>query len=473
MLGIMRKKVLKVNLLDVSPHNKAILEFFFAGAGSKLFRVSNKEDADAFIVDFDHPNARQHWEDINATLNKPTMVLAFYETDASNTVWLSKPLTTKALSDAAKKIRILLKNPEPYQTQATAQPSPAQRSITPSPLDKSTPAIPPKRIFTKRPPVGSNAAQLKHQLASNTATRTPQQTRPIIKTSPTVATPIASVPAKKLVATDVSAENNVSLADTQTSQKSALSEEDERQAKIKAEAKQKRWKKLCGELENIKNPNAWKNEVVFYTPENYLITSLQDALRLATQSQQMVQIKYQSATLYFMPETTQAYSNIATTSEEFESLCKSPVKKTDVVIHIMSIKEVELARSTLSVKPENVFDLENFMWTAMLLTSSGKLHRNIDIRRRVMLKQWPNLSRIETFPHVVRIAALWKSDAFNMLEVAHNLQIPQRYVFSFYNAACILGLMEHEPEKLKEKMQPKSPNKNRGLFSRLLKRLIG
>jgi hypothetical protein len=200
---------------------------------------------------------------------------------------------------------------------------------------------------------------------------------------------------------------------------------------------------------------------------------LQDALRLATQSQQMVQIKYQSATLYFMPETTQAYSNIATTSEEFESLCKSPVKKTDVVIHIMSIKEVELARSTLSVKPENVFDLENFMWTAMLLTSSGKLHRNIDIRRRVMLKQWPNLSRIETFPHVVRIAALWKSDAFNMLEVAHNLQIPQRYVFSFYNAACILGLMEHEPEKLKEKMQPKSPNKNRGLFSRLLKRLIG
>jgi hypothetical protein len=121
----------------------------------------------------------------------------------------------------------------------------------------------------------------------------------------------------------------------------------------------------------------------------------------------------------------------------------------------------------------SIFDLENFMWTAMLLTSSGKLHRNVDIRRRVMLKQWPNLSRVETFPHVFRIAALWKTDGFNMLEIAHNLQIPQRYVFSFYNACCILGLIEHDPAKLKGKMQPTSPNKNRGLFSRLLKRLIG
>ena len=473
MLGIMRKKVLKVNLLDVSPHNKAILEFFFAGAGSKLFKVSNQEEADAFIVDFDHPNARQQWEEINATLNKPTMVLAFYETDASNTVWLSKPLTTKALSDAAKQIRVLLKNPQAYKPAAPKPnpvPTPSQTFKSATPFTTTPEPAATKRVFAKRSPVGSNATKLKQQLDTHIAKRTPMQARPNINTS----SENAAAQAKPLIATEVSVEKTITTEHTSDADTASPAlKATKAPATINTDAKQKRWKKLCGELENIKNPNAWKNEVVFYTPENYLITSLQDALRLATQSRQMVKIDYQSSTFYFMPEVTQAYSSVAISSEEFESLCKSPVKKTDVVIHIMSIKEVELARSTLSVKPDNVFDLENFMWTAMLLTSSGKLHRNIDIRRRVMLKQWPNLSRIETFPHVVRIAALWKSDAFNMLEVAHNLQIPQRYVFSFYNAACILGLMEHEPEKLKEKMQPKSPNKNRGLFSRLLKRLIG
>ena len=108
MLGITRKKVLKVSLLDISPHNRAILEFFFAGAGSRLFKTTAQSEADAFIVDFDHPNAQKNWEKINENLNKPTLALAFYETNAKNTIWLGKPLTTQALSDAADKIQTLL-----------------------------------------------------------------------------------------------------------------------------------------------------------------------------------------------------------------------------------------------------------------------------------------------------------------------------------------------------------------------------
>jgi hypothetical protein len=144
----------------------------------------------------------------------------------------------------------------------------------------------------------------------------------------------------------------------------------------------------------------------------------------------------------------------------------------------MDTKEVEQAQEKLSKEPDNVYDLENFIWTSMLLTSAGRLHRNIDLPKRVMLKHWPNLTRLEPFPHVVRISALWANDPLNMLEGAHNLDIPQRYVFSFYNAACSLGLMESDAGKLKAKTQEKSQqapnaNDNRRLFSRLLKRLIG
>jgi hypothetical protein len=191
----------------------------------------------------------------------------------------------------------------------------------------------------------------------------------------------------------------------------------------------------------------------------------------------MVQIKHHDALFYFAPESSQTYSNIDINTEKFEMLCDTPIKKTDVTIHIMDTKEVEYARRVMDEKSENVYDLESFMWSMMLLTSSGRLHRNVDLPKRVMLKCWPNLTRVESFPHVVRISALWSNDALNMLEVAHNLEIPQRYVFAFYNAAHVLGLIEHDSGKFKTStqtaVQSQTSSKNRGLFSRLLKRLMG
>ncbi len=424
---------LKISLLDISPHNKAILEFFFAGAGSRLFKVVAKTDADAYIVDFDHPNAKQNWEKINKDNHKPTLALAFYEVKLENTIWLPKPLSTQALTQAAEKIQQLLKN-----NSTVTNFKKAKKTISQIPPDNEV--VTPFDI-TKKPTV---------------------QTKPIN-------TPFKS---KKLVA---------SLAETK------LKENKKTEASIKTKVKiskpvvslkekQKRWDKLCGIAEDIKNPQTWKSEVTLYTPENYLISSLQDALRLAIQSQQMVQIKYQSTIIYFIPKTLQTYCNVSMLSDDFVELCKTPIKKTDVVIGIMNEKTVEQANNLLLEKSESLYDLEGFIWTAMLLTSSGKLHRNVDIKKRIMLRHWPNLTRIETFPHVVRISALWSNDAFNMLEIAHNLNIPQRYVFAFYNAACALGLMEHSPDKLKTYMQhseKKETSKNRSLFSRLLNRLLG
>ena len=53
---------LKVALLAISPHNRAILEFFFSGAGRNLFKVVTEAEADAFILDHDHPDAKEDWQ---------------------------------------------------------------------------------------------------------------------------------------------------------------------------------------------------------------------------------------------------------------------------------------------------------------------------------------------------------------------------------------------------------------------------
>ena len=439
MLGTTRKQVLKVSLLDISPHNKSILEFFFARAGSRLFKTSSESDADIFIVDFDHPNAEKNWEKTNENFNKPTLALAFYETKAKNTIWLAKPLTIQTLTDAASKARSILKQkPTSPVAQEVKTPPPPKSSSNRSLLD----------ALNRKPPV--------KKAPSTAFSQIPERSKLVAAPSNT-ATKAKPIEAEKAITP-----KKVQSPPTDTT------------PRISLEDKKKRWHKLCGDAEDIKNTNNWKNEALLYTPENYLISSIQDTLRLATQSRQTVKMQYQNVIFHFMPKQNQAYSNIAIDSESFETLCKTPIKKNDVVIHIMSSKEVELAQNIISASPKSVYDLEGLIWTAMLLTSSGKLHKNIDLKRRIMLKHWPNFTKIETFPHVIRISALWSDDAFNMLEIAHNLKIPQRYVFSFYNAACILGLMEHDLGKLKAKTQQEKPqNKNRGLFSRLLKRLTG
>lgn len=457
MPGFTGHKALNVSLLDISPQNRAVLEFFFAGAGRRSFKITNNADADAFIVDFDLPNAKQSWEKINASLNKPTIALAFYEPDA-DVVWLSKPLTTQALNDAAAKIQTRLhetpakKDSQPLNTQTNQ----GQKRDKAPQADKAP----------KLPPIDAapNALQLKRKLAQATPSNSKKlfatKIKPDLSNKP-LPPPTVVTPADKSVK-KVETEKPASQPKPATSKPA-----------VSLAQKQKRWEKLCGDAEDIQKPATWKNEVTLYTPENYLISSLQDALRLAVQSQQMVQMQYQTVTFYLIPKKAQAYCSIAIDSDAFEVICQSPVKKADVIVRLMSPNEVEQVQTVLSSSPDKLHDMEGLLWTAMLLTSSGKLHRNVDLTKRIMLRHWPNFTRIETFPYVIRISALWSNEAFNMLEVAHNLQIPQRYVFAYYNAACVLGLMEHSPEKLKTRSQTKTPTKSRGLFSRLLKRLTG
>ena len=62
MLKGSRSGPLKVCLLTISPHNRAILEFFFAGAGRSLFKAVPAAEAEAFILDNDYPGAKEDWE---------------------------------------------------------------------------------------------------------------------------------------------------------------------------------------------------------------------------------------------------------------------------------------------------------------------------------------------------------------------------------------------------------------------------
>lgn len=438
MPDLKQQGILNVSLLDMSAHNQAILEFFFNGAGKKTFKLASENQADVFITDFDQPNAKANWEQNYASLGRPAIVLAYKEVYAENAIWLSKPLSSLSMMKASESVKKVLagaplpKPPKPIETEASTETS----SIPPS----SRPAL-------------SNP--LKHKfVAPKTAAKQ--------AVAHTFKAPNLAVETK--LVTETKTANDAEPSDNNSKD----------EPPVDTAAQKARWKLLCGDYADIQNLKNWQQECVNYVPENYFISSLRDALRLATQSKQMVELKTHDQQMFIMPDVSQIYFTLPLSGKGYVEFCSSPMRKNHVHIHILNTSEAELAKHKANQNKELVSDLEAFVWTSQLLTAQGRLARGVDINRPALLKYWPNMTRVEAIPHMMNIAAVWSDTPNSMVELAKRLDIPQRYVFSFYNAAVTLGLMEQDNNKLKAKARNQdSKPKNRGLFSRLLKRLIG
>ena len=84
------------------------MSFILVLSVKSLYKVVSQAEASAFISDYDYPGAVEHWEEISKTTNKPGIILSISEKDVASTVWLAKPLSAKAMTDAATTIRNMI-----------------------------------------------------------------------------------------------------------------------------------------------------------------------------------------------------------------------------------------------------------------------------------------------------------------------------------------------------------------------------
>ena len=458
MLKHSKTSPLKVSLLTISPHNRAILEFFFAGAGRNLFRVVSEAEADAFIVDHDFPGAKEDWER-HVSGDKPGIILSVHAIDLKNTVWIPKPLTSKALTEAAERVDELLAKLVPEKGTTTPLRSAAE---TIGATDK-TAESPRENVFRDLPqPFGFSSSAAR----SHTAARHPRTFLMDVQEEEPAPEPVVEAPKK--VETSFSgvfdpAETDISMEEIARPT----------QPTVSLEELENRWKQLCGDAEDIQNVAAWRPEAMMFTPENYLLTSVLEGLKTARDNRQTVQIKLPSFDyILIRPEVSFIYSTIDTRSDKFASLCNNPLQMGEIALHIPKDAELTQLEKQSDSDADATIDLEAFIWLCSLLTAKGRLARGVDINQQVALKHWPNLTRFEQFPHIMRIAALWNQRPGTLFDIAKALNVPQRYVFSFYTAANTLNLFELDQTKLKSREKEK-PKESRGLFSRLLKRLLG
>lgn len=103
----MLENKIKIAMLELSDQNRAVLEFYFSSVGQKLYSAVSEDKADAFIIDYDYPGAIETVAEKLKT-NKPIVILSVKEQAQASTIWLEKPLTADALSNAATQLNEMI-----------------------------------------------------------------------------------------------------------------------------------------------------------------------------------------------------------------------------------------------------------------------------------------------------------------------------------------------------------------------------
>jgi len=231
---------------------------------------------------------------------------------------------------------------------------------------------------------------------------------------------------------------------------------------------EERWTQTCGESDPI------ESKQIPYMPENHMLSTLQKVIAKSKSTQKVMRLKFNGTIIVVMPELQMIYCDLSIYDSSYAGICYEPINQEDIKVHYLDTSEIRLYKKKISEGSELAHSFESFVWTTSLLTARGRLPHGTDTKKTVAIKYWPDLTRIETFPHIMQIAAVFYKHPGCLRDIPTWLGIEQRYIYAFYNGALSLGLMELDHKQLSLQAHKSGAFKktnNRGFFSRLLKRI--
>lgn len=122
-------------------------------------------------------------------------------------------------------------------------------------------------------------------------------------------------------------------------------------------------------------------------------------------------------------------------------------------------------------------DIDAFIWKLSIWTSKGRFPAGIDPNLPVLLKYWPNFTRLMLLPDAMRMASLLIRGPYTPLDVIKILNVKPQYVFAFISACHSLGILS-QSRRSDDPAPPAKPdvpkaNKKQNLFSKILHKLRG
>lgn len=192
----------------------------------------------------------------------------------------------------------------------------------------------------------------------------------------------------------------------------------------------------CGGVDDAVYTDLARRSEIFYQPRNYLHEILHRACEEATKSGKPVSVQVMKHQLIVLPDSRQVFTAMR------EQMLR-PLSVTATPNGVGLLRPVDPALlPPLAPKDPHLYDYEAMLWMLAMWASRGRVPEGVDLDAPVRLKRWPNFPRLLISPHAMRIAALWTSQPFSLMQTAQQLDIPYRFVFSLFSACRALGLIE-------------------------------
>jgi len=231
---------------------------------------------------------------------------------------------------------------------------------------------------------------------------------------------------------------------------------------------EERWALTCGNNDPISSKNSP------YLPNEHMLNTLLKVIDKSKSTEKVMRLKFNGVIIVVIPDSQTIYCDMSIYNSSYAEVCFEPISQENIKIHYLDTSEIRQYRKAINEEPEFSHSFEAFIWTTSLLTSRGRLPHGTNIKRTVAIKYWPDLTRLETFPHIMQISAVFYKHPGSLKDIPTWLGIEQRYIYAFYNGVLSLKLMELDQKQLSLQTHESNSFKktqNRGFFSRLLKRI--
>ena len=116
--------------------------------------------------------------------------------------------------------------------------------------------------------------------------------------------------------------------------------------------------------------------------------------------------------------------------------------------------------------------LDELLWQCAWKMSNGRLLPGCRRDDVIKLSRWPNLTRVSSSAHSMKIAALLSASPTSLVLASQILNVDEKEVFQFYSAARYAGLVEtiERDDRIMTLTQGR-PRPNLAVVRRVLKRL--
>ncbi|WP_198244223.1 hypothetical protein [methane-oxidizing endosymbiont of Gigantopelta aegis] len=204
-----------------------------------------------------------------------------------------------------------------------------------------------------------------------------------------------------------------------------------------------------------------------FSPEDYFLGYVYNAIKISHHKKQVLQVDASWRPLLIFPHSHEIWLD----ANEHQLRAFAGLKISRTSEGKVRILPVNLQKTKVNQASDKFQNEESFLWKLAIWTSKGRYPQQLDPTKPIVLKHWPNFTRLVITPHALRITALLIQQPQSMLDVAKTLNIGAQYVFVFISGCQALNLVAQIERKPGPEEKTKKKNNASGLLSKLLNKL--